>query len=60
MSGIVVLLVVDLVLAHRTAHVVSINEAAIGSAVWITLGLAVGLILLVWQGGHAGGTTPGS
>ncbi len=54
-SVIVVLLVADLLLVHRTAHVISIKEAAIESAVWVSLGLAFGLILLVWQGGQAGG-----
>ena len=54
-SVIVVFLVVDLLLVHRTAHVISIKEAAIESAVWVSLGLAFGLILLIWQGGQAGG-----
>lgn len=54
-SVIVVFLVADLLLVHRTAHVISIKEAAIESAVWISLGLAFGLILLIWQGGQAGG-----
>lgn len=52
---IVVLLVVDLRLVHRTAHVITMREAAIESAVWISLGLAFGVVLLVWQGGQAGG-----
>jgi tellurite resistance protein TerC len=54
-GAIVVMLVVDLLLVHRTAHVISLKEAAIESAVWISLGLAFGLLLLVWQGGQAGG-----
>jgi tellurite resistance protein TerC len=53
--AIVVLLVVDLLLVHRTAHVITIKEAAIESAVWISLGLAFGIVLLIWQGGEAGG-----
>ena len=32
--------IVDLLLVHRTAHVISIKEAAIESAVWISIGLA--------------------
>ena len=52
---IVVLLVVDLLLVHRVAHVITIKEAAIESAVWISLGLVFGVVLLVWQGGQAGG-----
>jgi tellurite resistance protein TerC len=54
-GAIVAMLVVDLLLVHRTAHVITIKEAAIESAVWISLGLAFGLVLLVWQGGQAGG-----
>ena len=34
-AAIVVMLVVDLLLVHRTAHVITIKEAAIESAVWI-------------------------
>jgi tellurite resistance protein TerC len=52
---IVVLLVADLLLVHRTAHVITIKEAAIESAVWISLGLGFGLVLIFWQGGEAGG-----
>jgi tellurite resistance protein TerC len=51
---IVALLIVDLLLVHRTAHVITIKEAAIESSVWITLGLAFGLVLFVWQGSQAG------
>lgn len=50
-----VLLIVDLLLVHRTAHVISIKEAAIESAVWISIGLAFGLYLLWWHGGQAAG-----
>lgn len=49
------MLVVDLLLVHRTAHIISIKEATIESAVWISIGLAFGLVLLIWQGGEAGG-----
>ena len=54
-GAIVIMLVVDLLLVHRTAHVITIREAAIESAVWISLGLAFGVVLLVWQGGQVGG-----
>lgn len=53
-GAIVVMLIVDLLLVHRTAHVITAKEATIESAVWISLGLAFGLVLLVWQGGQAG------
>ena len=52
---IVVLLVADLLLVHRTAHVVSIKEASIESAVWISIGLLFGVVMIAWQGGQAGG-----
>jgi tellurite resistance protein TerC len=54
-GAIVAMLIVDLLLVHRTAHVISIREAAVESAVWISLGLAFGLVLLVWQGGQVAG-----
>ncbi|ATE53648.1 TerC family protein [Actinosynnema pretiosum] len=45
---ILVMLAVDL-FAHRRAHVVSVREAAVWSAVWITLGLAFGgVVWWVW------------
>ena len=49
------MLIVDLLLVHRTAHVISAKEAMIESAVWISIGLAFGLIIFAWQGGHAAG-----
>src|SRR3954469_23052064 len=52
---ITVMLVADLLLVHRTAHVISIKEAAIESAVWISIGLLFGLVMIWWQGGQAGG-----
>jgi len=52
---ITTMLVVDLLLVHRTAHVITVKEAAIESAVWISIGLLFGVILILWQGGAAGG-----
>jgi len=52
---VVVLLVGDLLLVHRTPHVISIRAAAIESAVWITIGLSFSLVMLWWQGGTAAG-----
>ncbi len=54
-GALVVMLIVDLLLVHRTAHVITTKEAAIESAIWISIGLAFGVVLLVWQGGQAGG-----
>jgi tellurite resistance protein TerC len=44
------MLAVDLGLFHRKAHVVSIKEAAIWSAVWIILALVFNVGILVWWG----------
>ncbi|HEY7476852.1 MAG TPA: TerC family protein [Actinomycetota bacterium] len=52
---IVLLLVADLLLVHRTPHVISLKEAAFESAVWIALGLAFTGVILAWQGGTAAG-----
>jgi tellurite resistance protein TerC len=52
---VAVLLLVDLLLVHRTAHVITTKEAAIESAVWIGLALTFGLVILAWQGGAAAG-----
>lgn len=39
------LLLVDILLVHRRAHVVELREAAIESAVWISLGLAFTFVI---------------
>lgn len=52
---IVFLLVADLLLVHRSAHEISFKEAAIESAVWISIGLSFALVMFFWQGGQAGG-----
>jgi len=50
---ILAMLAVDL-FAHREAHVVGIREAAVWSAVWVTLGLTFGgVIWWVWGGEFA-------
>ncbi len=48
-----VLLLVDLLIVHRTPHVISFKEAAIESVVWVTLGLGFIVVMLWWQGGQA-------
>lgn len=55
LGTITAMLIVDLLLVHKTAHVVSFKEAAIESAVWITVGLSFGLVMLWWHGGSAAG-----
>lgn len=52
---ITVLLVADLLLVHRRAHEISFKEAAIESAVWISIGLSFALVIMAWQGGPAAG-----
>ncbi|HYF72122.1 MAG TPA: TerC family protein, partial [Nocardioides sp.] len=41
--------------AHRTAHVVSVKEAGLWSAVWVSLGLAFGGVVWWAYGAEAGG-----
>lgn len=52
---IATLLVVDLLVVHRTAHVITFKEAAIESAIWIALGVAFTIAILTWQGTQAAG-----
>ena len=52
---IVALLLVDLLVVHREAHEVSTKEAAIESAVWISIGVGFSLVVLWWFGGAATG-----
>ena len=54
-GAITIMLVVDLLLVHRTPHEISIKEAAIESAVWISIGLAFTGVVWWWQGATAGG-----
>jgi tellurite resistance protein TerC len=52
---VAILLVGDLLLVHRTAHVITFKEAAVESAVWISIGLAFIFVMWWWQGGAAAG-----
>ncbi|WP_395656230.1 TerC family protein [Nocardioides sp.] len=54
LAVIVAMLAVDLV-AHRSAHVVSVREAAAWSAVWVSLGLGFGAVVWWAYGADAGG-----
>lgn len=49
------LLIVDLLLVHRTAHVITTKEAAIESAIWIALGVSFTGVMWAWHGGDAAG-----
>ena len=50
-----VLLLIDILVVHREAHVVHTKEAAIESAVWISVGLIFSLFVLWEFGGGAAG-----
>src|SRR5688572_17862903 len=53
---IALLLLIDVVLVHKSEdHVITLREAAIESAVWISIGLSFTLLVLWWHGGQAGG-----
>jgi len=52
---VVVLLVADLLLVHKTAHVISTKEAAIESAIWISIGVAFTFVVWGAWGGQAAG-----
>ncbi len=52
---IAALVIIDLLLVHRTAHVITVKEAAIESAVWISIGVAfTGVIFLLGADGDQG------
>ncbi len=48
-----VLLVADLLIVHRNPHAPTTKEAAIESAVWISIGVAFTGVMYVWHGGPA-------
>jgi tellurite resistance protein TerC len=52
---IVALLLIDLVLVHRTPHVITLREAGVESAVWIAIGIGFTFVIAWWQGGQAAG-----
>lgn len=54
-GSICALLAFDILVVHRKAHEVHIREAAVESAVWISIGLAfTGVVALAFGGGAAG------
>jgi tellurite resistance protein TerC len=55
LSLITVLLVADLLLVHRTAHVISTRAAAIEAAIWVSLGLSFTFVVWGAWGGQAAG-----
>ena len=53
--AIAVLLLIDLLVVHKESHEIQTREAAIESAVWISIGLAFGLVVWWGFGGGAAG-----
>ncbi len=51
--GLALLLLLDLFVLHKDAHVITPREAAITSAGWVALGLGFTLVVWVWLGGTA-------
>jgi tellurite resistance protein TerC len=49
------LLIADLLLVHRTAHVITTKAAAIEAAIWISIGLAFTFVVWGAWGGQAAG-----
>jgi tellurite resistance protein TerC len=49
------LLIADLLLVHRKPHAPTTKEAAIESAVWISIGLAFTGVMFAWHGSQAAG-----
>jgi tellurite resistance protein TerC len=52
---ITTLLLVDLLVLHRDAHVISTKAAAIEAAVWVSIGLSFALVVLSAWGSQAAG-----
>ncbi|HEX5615606.1 MAG TPA: TerC family protein [Acidimicrobiia bacterium] len=53
--GLFALLLIDLLVLHRSAHEISVREAAISSAGWVALGVAFSLVIWGVLGGQAAG-----
>ena len=49
------MLVLDLLVVHRDAHVVTVREAATWSVIWVALGLGFSLVVWAWLGGSTAG-----
>jgi tellurite resistance protein TerC len=54
LGGVFGVLALDLGVFNRKAHVVSAKEAAIWTAVWVSLGLAFAGLVFAWQGQQKG------
>jgi tellurite resistance protein TerC len=54
LAGVLGVLALDLGVFNRKAHVVTVKEAGIWTAVWVSLGLAFAAVIFVWQGQQKG------
>ena len=52
---IIALLMIDILVIHREAHVIRVREASIEAAIWISCGLAFAFVIWAWFGGAASG-----
>ncbi len=55
LAVITALLMIDLLVVHRTPHEISLKEAGIESAIWIAIGLSFTFVMFAWQGSQAAG-----
>ncbi len=55
LAAVVTLLVADLLLVHKTAHVISTKAAAVESAIWISIGVSFTFVVWGAWGGQAAG-----
>ncbi|MEZ5233333.1 MAG: hypothetical protein R2749_11595 [Acidimicrobiales bacterium] len=53
LAGVAGLLLLDLFVLHRDAHVIKPQEAAVTSAAWVALGLSFTFVVWAWLGGTA-------
>src|SRR5918997_1230568 len=53
LAFVTLLLVADLLIVHRKPHAPTTKEAAIESAVWISIGVAFTGVIFAWHGGQA-------
>ncbi|MEZ5265099.1 MAG: TerC family protein [Acidimicrobiia bacterium] len=53
LAGVAGLLLLDLFVLHRDAHVIKPREAAVTSAAWVALGLSFTFVVWAWLGGTA-------
>ena len=54
-GAILAMLLLDLLVFHRDAHEVTTREAAVSSAIWVSIGLAFGVVICIDYGATAGG-----